>query len=72
MPEYKCIKRLKTSDGVIHEIGTVVSLTGADETGAIQQGAVVSLPSTITQLQQEKAQIDQQIATMEQEGGKTS
>lgn len=73
MTLYRCTKRLKTVDGVIHEVGSIVDLTGVDESGAVAQDAVVlaTQPTqpTLPKLQQERAQIDQQIATMEHEGG---
>lgn len=73
MTLYRCTKRLKTVDGVIHEVGSIVDLTGVDESGALAQDAVVleAQPTqpTLPELQQERAQIDQQIATMEHEGG---
>ncbi len=80
MAEYRCIKRLKTVDGVIHEIGTTVTLTGAEEQGALLQRAVVPIvvqdvqpaQPTIAQLQAEEKQLQDQIATMEHEGGAPS
>ena len=64
MAEYKCVKRLKTADGVIHEVGSLVTLTGTDEASAVRQSAVIAVtPSPdLAQLEQERTQIDQEIA----------
>jgi len=75
MSMYKCIQRLKI-DGVIHEVGDVISLTGADERGAVLQQAVtiytppVAPPAPaptpdLAELRQERDQLDQEIATAE-------
>lgn len=83
MTLYRCTQRLKTPDGVIHEVGTTVELSGQEEQSAVRQHAVeaVSMPPaqptfatapiapTLPQLEQERAQLDEQIATMEHEGG---
>ncbi len=69
MAEYRCVKRLKTADGVIHEVGSIVTLTGAEEQSAVRQAAVVPVAPALAQLQQERAQIDQEIAQAEHEGG---
>ena len=75
MAEYKCVQRLRTADGVIHELGTIVTLTGEEEQTAVRLHAVVPMlmtpQPTLQQLETEKAQIDQEIATMEHEGGAT-
>lgn len=67
MAEYKCIQRLKTSDGVIHEVGSLVALTGTDEASAVKQAAVVAVTSSpdLAQLEQERTQLDQEIAQVQ-------
>ena len=64
MTEYRCVQRLKTSDGVIHEVGSLVTLTGTDEASAVRQSAVIAVtPSPdLAHLEQERAQLDQEIA----------
>lgn len=76
MTLYVCTQRLKTADGIIHDVGSTVNLTGEQEQSAVRQqavrpapvGSILGVPS-LDELQQERAEIDHQIATMEHDGG---
>lgn len=76
MTLYRCNQRLQTADGVIHEVGDTVDLTGDEEQSAVRQAAVELAPDTpqpdLAQLQQQDAELQAEIKRMEHEGGAPS
>ena len=77
MAQYQCVVRLRTADGVVHAPGSLVTLDDVEAQSALRQRAVRLAPAEIQvnstpnvqQLQQEVDTLQQQVSTMEHEGG---
>lgn len=64
MADYRCIQRLKTKDGKIHEVGEIVSLDGDEAHVALSFRAVVPVPAqkdpdTTSSVQQQQPAVPQ-------------